>query len=127
MKQLLPAALALVLLPLVALADPIEGIWQTESQGGSYAHIAFGPCGAKICGTIMRTFNASGEYLSDDKGKPMVRDMVPDGSGGYSGGQIWEPSTGKTYQAKMTLSGSTLNVSACIGPICKKQTWRKTN
>jgi uncharacterized protein (DUF2147 family) len=47
--------------------------------------------------------------------------------GAYKGGKIWHPSTGKTFKSKMALSGNTLKVSGCVGPICRKQTWSRVN
>ena len=106
-----------------AAADPVEGIWKTEVDDGAYAHIRMTECGPNICGTILRTFNASGEYQSERIGRRLVWDMQPMGDGSYRNGRIWQPSTDKIYRSKMKLSGDRLKVSGCIGPICKKQTW----
>jgi uncharacterized protein (DUF2147 family) len=111
----------------VAMADPVLGTWQTEVDDGAYAHITMAPCGAAICGTISRTFSASGEYQASTIGKPLVWDMQPDGAGGYGKGRIWQPSTDKVYRSKMALAGNVLNVSGCVGPICKKQAWRRVD
>lgn len=120
------AALLLALAPVAAMAaDPVEGVWKTEPDDGAYALVTMAPCADRICGVISRTFNASGEYQSPNRGKPIVWDMKADGGGSYSGGKIWQPSTGKTYSSKMSLSGSTLTVSGCVGPICKKQNWTR--
>lgn len=126
MKTLAIAA-ALVMGATVATADPVKGTWKTQVDDGAYAHVTMSACGAKICGVISRTFNASGEYKSKNLGKRLVWDMVPSGGGSYKSGKIWQPSTGKTYKSKMALSGNTLKVSGCVGPICKKQTWSRVN
>jgi len=110
-----------------ALADPAVGTWKTQVDDGAYAHVTIAQCGAALCGTIARTFKDSGEYKSGNIGKKLVWDMQPAGSGAYDGGKVWQPSTGKTYRSKMALSGNTLNVSGCVGPICKKQTWSRVN
>lgn len=104
-------------------ADPVEGIWQTQVDDGAYAHVQIAPCGQTICGTIARTFKAGGEYKSENLGKPIVWDMVPQGGGAYKQGKIWQPSSGKIYNSKMSLEGDHLKVSGCVGPICKGQTW----
>lgn len=114
---------ALALTAGAALADPVEGIWKTQVDDGAYAHVAIKPCGAQFCGIIVRTFNSSGEYKSANIGKKLVWDMTAEGGGKYSGGKIWQPSTDKVYRSKMDLSGNTLKVAGCVGPICKKQTW----
>ncbi|WGW02221.1 DUF2147 domain-containing protein [Tropicibacter oceani] len=126
MKTRLLAA-ALVALAGMAHADPVEGIWKTQVDDGAYAHVTIAPCGAAICGVIARTFNSSGEYKSENIGKKLVWDMQAAGSGNYKGGKIWQPSTGKVFSSKMALSGNTLKVSGCVGPICKKQTWSRVN
>ncbi|SEQ81831.1 DUF2147 domain-containing protein [Thalassovita taeanensis] len=108
-----------------ALADPVEGVWKTQVDDGAYAHVAIAPCGAKICGTITRTFNSGGEYKSGNIGKKLVWDMQANGKGHYASGKIWQPSSDKVYRSKMALSGDTLKVSGCIGPICKKQSWNR--
>ena len=125
--KILAIAAAIALSATAALADPVEGMWKTEVDDGAYAHVAIAPCGAKLCGTIARTFNASGEYASPNIGKPIVWDMVAKGDGAYGDGKIWQPSTDKIYRSKMALSGNTLKVSGCVGPICKGQSWSRAN
>ena len=78
MKRIIAAA-ALVLTAGVAHADPIEGIWKTQPDDGAYAHVRIQPCGGAFCGTIIRTFNSSGEYKSENIGKQLVRNMAPAG------------------------------------------------
>lgn len=51
--------------------------------------------------------------------------MQAKGGGAYSGGKIWQPSSGKVYKSKMSMKGNVLNVSGCVGPICKKQVWTR--
>ncbi len=126
MKKLIAATcVALGMTGAAWAADPAVGTWQTQVDDGAYAYIKMVPCGAAICGNITRTFNATGEYKSANIGKPLVWDMTPEGGGNYGSGKIWQPSKDKVYKSKMTLSGDTLNVSGCFGPICKKQTWSR--
>ncbi|SLN14910.1 hypothetical protein PSA7680_00375 [Pseudoruegeria aquimaris] len=125
MKKFALSAAVLIGLAGAAFADDVEGVWKTEVDDGSYAHISIAPCGAKFCGVISRTFNAEGEYKSGNIGKQLVWDMEAAGNGKYRNGKIWQPSTGKTYKSKMDLSGNTLKVAGCVGPICKKQTWTR--
>ncbi|KAA2312053.1 DUF2147 domain-containing protein [Pseudooceanicola sediminis] len=119
------AAAVIALTAGAALADPVEGIWQTQVDDGAYALVTIAPCGPAFCGVISRTFNDGGEYDSENKGKPLVWDMMAAGGGDYRDGKIWQPSTGKVYRSKMALEGDLLKVSGCIGPICKKQTWAR--
>lgn len=126
MKHMMIAAMMTVLGG-AAFADPVAGTWQTEVDDGAYAHIAMKPCGANICGTIAEAFDANGPIASDNIGKQLVWDMEPEGDGSYGSGKIWQPSTDKVFRSKMSLSGNTLNVSGCVGPFCKKQTWTRVN
>lgn len=123
MKKSLIAALCLLATP--ALADPALGVWKTQVDDGAYAYVNMTQCGEKLCGAISRTFNADGEYKSANLGKALVWDMEPKGSGSYNSGKIWQPSTGKVFKSKMMLDGDVLNVSGCVGPICKKQVWTR--
>lgn len=116
---------ALVLVAGTAFADPVAGVWKTQEDDGAYAHVTMAPCGKKICGTITKAFRGGAPIKTDNVGKRIVWDMVPDGKGSYSSGKIWQPSTGKTYSSKMSLSGNSLKVSGCVGPFCKKQTWSR--
>lgn len=125
MKPLLMAAVLAWGAGVAQAADPVLGTWKTQVDDGAYAHVNISACGDKICGVIARTFNDSGEYKSPNIGKRLVWDMAPGDNGTYAGGRIWQPSTGKEYKSKMALSDTTLNVSGCFGPICKKQVWSR--
>jgi len=127
MKTILIAGLAVLGFAGAAIADPVEGTWKTQVDDGAYAYVKVSPCGGALCGTIARTFNQTGEYKSENLGKKLVWDMKPAGGGVYKDGQIWQPSTDKTFRSKMALSGNTLKVSGCVGPICKKQTWSRVD
>lgn len=124
-RILISAALALSLVG-TAHADPAEGVWQTQVDDNRYAHVKMAPCGAAICGTIVKTFLDGADYKSPNLGKKLVRDMSPSGSGKYEG-KVWRPSNGKIYIGKMQVSGNTLKLSGCVagGLICSKQTWSR--
>jgi len=120
------AAAALVLWGGAALADPLEGMWQTEVDDGSYAHIKIAPCGAALCGVIAHTFKDGAEYKSENLGKELVIDMVPQGGGNYEG-SVWRPSNNKIYYGTIALNGDSLRLSGCVmgGLICAKQSWQR--
>lgn len=126
MKTITLAAAVLALWAGAAAADPALGTWKTQVDDGAYAHVTMAPCGKAVCGTIARTFNASGEYKSPNLGKTLVIDMVPNGGGAYSG-KVWRPSNDKVYIGKMTLSGDTIALKGCVagGLICSSQTWTR--
>ncbi|NNE51568.1 MAG: DUF2147 domain-containing protein [Sulfitobacter sp.] len=129
MKKTLTAAFLSVFAAGAALAaDPAVGTWKTQVDDGAYAHVKIVPCGTKVCGTIARTFNGSGEYQSENIGKQLVRDMSPKGDGTYQG-KVWRPSNDKIYIGKMSVNGNSLKLSGCVagGLICSKQTWQRVN
>ncbi|CTQ48838.1 DUF2147 domain-containing protein [Jannaschia donghaensis] len=126
MKRFLFTLVASLGLATIASADPIEGVWQTEVDDGSYAHVTVAPCGGNYCGTISKTFNASGEYQSPNLGKQIVRNMAAQGGGEYEG-QVWRPSNDKVYLGKIALSGNQMALRGCVagGLICARQNWVK--
>ena len=130
MRKLAFAA-ALSLLAAPALADPVEGTWQTRpDDNGNFGHVRIAACGAKFCGTLVRAFNGEGQPIgSPNIGRQIVWDMEPQGNGQYGNGKIWAPDRDKTYRARMELSGNTLSVSGCVlgGAICRSQQWTRAN
>lgn len=115
-----------------ALADPVEGMWQTAvDDNGDFGHIRIEPCGERLCGTLIRSYNSAGEQIeSPNVGRQIVWDMVPQGGGDYGRGKIWAPDRDKTYRSRMHLEGDRLSVSGCIlgGAICRDGgTWRRVN
>lgn len=124
-KTILAVALSLVANTVYA-ADPIEGLWKTQPDDGSYGHILIEPCGSNFCGIIYKTFNSDGEYQSENLGKMMVIDMEPQGNGEYHG-EVWRPSNNKVYVGKISLSGDQMDLRGCIlgGLLCSKQEWKR--
>jgi uncharacterized protein (DUF2147 family) len=118
---------ALAFLGSAACADPIEGVWQTEVDDGAYAHITIAPCAAAFCGVISQSFKEDGSaFASENIGKTIVIDMIPQGEGDYEG-SVFRPSNGKTYYGTIALSGDKLKLSGCVagGLICSKQNWAR--
>ncbi|MFZ2752799.1 MAG: DUF2147 domain-containing protein [Lysobacteraceae bacterium] len=97
-----------------------------EAKGGTYA--------AKVLDTLFAPNAVCTDCKGDKKGKP-IKGMVimwgqkPNGDGTFSGGSVLKLSNGKTYSSKAELqaNGSKLQVSGCLGPICKHQTWTRDN
>lgn len=125
MKTLLTAAV-LSLLPLAALADPIEGLWQTQADEGAFAFVKVVPCGPAFCGTIVKTFKGKDEYKSPNIGKQIVIGMTPNGEGSYKG-KVLRPADNKIYNGKAKVSGNAMSLAGCVagGLICKSQTWTR--
>ena len=127
MKSILKTAAALIALASPALADPAEGIWQTEVDDGAFAYVTISSCGAAYCGTISRTFQNGGtEYQSENIGRQIVINMAPTGNGNDEG-QVWRPSNNKTYVGKMSVSGNSLTLKGCVagGLLCASQGWAR--
>lgn len=129
-KTILAVGLAVGFAAPALAGDPVEGIWKTEVDDGSYAYIDMGPCASdasKICGIIARTFKSDGEYESENKGKMLVINMEPQGGGLYKG-KVWRPSNDKIYIGKMEMDGNNkLALSGCVlgGLICAAQNWTR--
>lgn len=127
---------ALVLAAGQALAaTSAVGTWYTQ---GKAAKVRIAPCGQKLCGTIawIDTGGAPASSIKDDAnpnpalrsrpivGLMMMRDFSPAGPGRWTGGKIYDPNSGKTYDSKMSLSANGgLKVEGCITVICLAQAW----
>ncbi|MFP1643219.1 DUF2147 domain-containing protein [Pontitalea aquivivens] len=109
-----------------AVAEPIEGLWQTQADDGAYAHVRIAPCGANYCGVIARSFRDGAEYPSPNVGRQIVIDMAPKGGGKYEG-KVWRPANDKIYTGKIALSGKRMKLSGCVagGLLCKSQDWTR--
>lgn len=125
MKTTILAA-AFALAATAAAADPIEGLWQTQPDEGSFAHVQISKCGGAYCGTITRTFKGKSEYKSPNIGMQIVKNMAPQGGGKYKG-KVLRPADGKTYNGKAEVSGDRMKLAGCVagGLICKSQSWAR--
>ncbi|SNR25850.1 DUF2147 domain-containing protein [Paracoccus sediminis] len=123
MRHIIAAAI-LALAGTAAAADPIEGVWQTQPDEGSFAHVVISPCGGAFCGTISRTFQGTAEFQSPNLGRQIVIDMAPQGGGNYAG-RVWRPANDRIYIGKASVQGDRMSLSGCVagGLICKSQTW----
>jgi uncharacterized protein (DUF2147 family) len=118
-------------------ADPIEGEWLTPT-GGSKVRI--GPCPNKpdlMCGVV--------SWLPADKAKDLdshnpnaalrnrpilgvttVSNFKQAAPGRWTGGKLYDPSTGKTYNGKISANpDGTLKVEGCVLMVCQAQTWKR--
>jgi len=134
---LLAAGLALAAAPAFA-ADPVEGEWFTV---GATAKVRIGPCPGKadrMCGVIAWLKNPADAKATDSKnpdarlksrtllGLPMIRDFKQAAPGRWTGGKIYDPGSGKTYDSKIGVSpDGTLKVEGCVLVVCQAQTWRR--
>lgn len=121
---------ALMLLAAPVLADPAEGVWKTRpDDNGNFGHVRVAPCGDRICGVLIKAFDATGaEVESPNVGRQIIWDMVPQGDGSYADGQVYAPDRDKTYNSKMQLNGDKLGVKGCVLGICRDGgSWTRVN
>ncbi|TAJ72363.1 MAG: DUF2147 domain-containing protein [Phenylobacterium sp.] len=134
---ILAAGLALAAAPALA-ADPVEGEWLTQS---GTAKVRIGPCPGKadrMCGAISWLKNPADSKALDSNnpdpklktrtilGLPMIRDFKQAAPGRWTGGKIYDPNSGKTYDSKIAVGANgTLKVEGCVLMICQAQTWRR--
>ena len=133
----LALALGLTLAAAPALAaDPVEGEWLTQDKSGK---VRVAPCPGKtdrMCGVT--TFVKDPTKIQDLKnpdpalrtrpllGQQVIRDFKPAAPGRWTGGKIYDPKTGKTYDSKISANpDGSLKVQGCILMICQAQTWTR--
>jgi uncharacterized protein (DUF2147 family) len=122
--------LILLVAALYASAPTFSGDWLTADQS---AVVRIGPCGASLCGHIVRVL-ASGAPGSDvnnpDRalrsrplaGVAVLSGFTPAGSGGHA----YDPKTGHSYRASLHLNANgTLRVTGCVAIICQSQVWTR--
>lgn len=119
-----------------ALANDLHGTrWVTANGSGIIQIVA---CGTKTCGRIVgpgprADRNAPTTDTKNPNPNLRSRSIVglsilsgftaqPDGK--FTGGQIYDPTEGKTYRSEFRLKkDGKLEVKGCVGPICVGQTW----
>ena len=133
-RLILAATLALAAGPALA-ADPVEGEWLPP---GASAKVRIAPCAARpdrMCGLVswLKTADAKDASNPDPAlrsrpivGIPMIRDFKPAGAGSWTGGKIYDPGSGKTYDSRMRINpDGTLRVEGCVLVVCQAQTWKR--
>ncbi len=129
MKKIAISAMALLFSAGVAMADPLEGMWRTTADdNGNSGLIKVAPCGAQLCGTLIKSYDATGaETESDNIGRNIISETVAQGDGAYTG-MVYSPDRDKTYKSKLQMTGNTLKVRGCVAFICRDGgTWQKVN
>ena len=117
------ALLAMGTVAAVAQGAEPTGTWLREN-GESRVRIA--KCGTALCGTV--SWLKSPETSKSKVGQRVFFDMTPDGAGKWAG-KAFNPEDGKTYDGKMSISGSTLTTAGCVagGFICRSVSWKKAD
>jgi uncharacterized protein (DUF2147 family) len=134
-------AVGLVLAHEARAADPVFGVWLTQAKDGT---VRIAPCAAnpaETCGVVLSGKGPKGEdarTLTDIKnpepslrahpivGLQVITGFRRDGGGGWTGGRIYEPQTGRTFKARMASGGpNTLKVAGCVLFFCRAETWTR--
>lgn len=134
----LAAALAFTAAPAFA-ADPVEGEWLTQSGSGK---VKIAPCAGHpdhMCGVIVWLKDPADAVAKDTHnpdpaqrsrtilGLPMIWGFKQAAPGRWTGGRIYDPGAGKTYDSKIAVApNGTLKVEGCILVICQAQTWKRS-
>ncbi|MEO1638074.1 MAG: DUF2147 domain-containing protein [Pseudomonadota bacterium] len=120
MKKLALAAAAVLAMTGAAYAEPLLGTWQTSrDDNGNFGHIEVAPCGAALCGTLVRSYDANNNQMdSENIGIQIISETVAQGGGEYRG-KVFSPDRGRTYNSRLRLTGNQLAVSGCVFGICR--------
>jgi uncharacterized protein (DUF2147 family) len=134
------AALAVALLLSAApawAADPIEGEWLTP-DGGSKVRIAACPDKPEqMCGVVSWLPAAQAKDLDARNpdaslrsrpilGVPTIMGFKQAAPGKWTGGKLYDPASGKTYNGKLSANpNGTLKVEGCVLMVCQAQTWKR--
>lgn len=131
MRRLMLAGAASLLT--AAAPAPIVGQWVTSDRA---ALVQVGPCGAALCGRIVRVLKVDPTKPTTDTNNPdpalrrrpivgmaFLTGFVSDGAAWN--GRIYDPRNGRTYRSVVTREGATLKVKGCFGPFCRTQVWTR--
>ena len=120
MRTLLLSA-AMAILAGTAMAEPLVGTWRTANDdNGNSGLIQVKACGAALCGTLIKSFDAAGKQMeSPNVGRKIIWDTVAAGDGEYRG-MVYSPDRDAEYKSRLVLTGDKLSVSGCRIGICRE-------
>lgn len=112
------------------------GVWLTPDDHGQ---IEVYPCGSRLCGRILTSDKLrANPGLKDEanknpalRGRPLKGLVIMTGFAGgparWTGGAIYRPQDGGTYQGTMDLVGAgALKLKGCVvAPLCQTQEWKR--
>jgi len=129
--MLAAAAALLAAVGAAAAPAPVAGRWLTL-EGKAIVEIA--PCGAQLCGRIVKVLKPrpGGPSVDANNPDPAKRSRPIEGiailsnfspAGDRWKGQIYDPESGRTYRSELTRNAGTLHVKGCWSFFCKTQDW----
>jgi uncharacterized protein (DUF2147 family) len=118
-----------------AAASDVAGDWVTADRS---ALVRIAPCGSQTCGTVVRVIARGPNVPRNDvnnpdrakRSRPLVGLRVLTGFAaaktGWAGGRAYDPKSGRTYKAKLSLNrDGSLAVTGCVLFVCKTQRWTR--
>ncbi|MDB5452589.1 MAG: hypothetical protein JWO33_1167 [Caulobacteraceae bacterium] len=133
------ALIGLTLAGAAQAAEParaaVLGSWRTNTDAGV---VEIRPCGQTICGALRTSEKIKADpQLPDRRNKdPRKRQRPLQGltiltgfnpsADGWTGGEIYDPESGSTYDAALKVVNGTLVVKGCLAPLlCRSERWRR--
>ncbi len=109
-----------------AFADKAEGLWLTgPDKKGQVGHIRMSRCGDALCGKVLKAFDKNGKSVQTrNVGKQVIWGVKPTGDSDYAG-TMYVSTFDKNVKGRFLVSGRSMVVKGCLGPVCQSQTWKK--
>lgn len=139
MKTISLAVLGLLATTGFAFAADPSGTWRLDN---GKITVKVRQCGGEVCANIVElkepTYKDGTAKIDKYNKNPALRkrplmglavlsNMKPTGDGTWAG-NIYNADDGRTYNATMTMSGSTMKLKGCVaGIFCKTNTFKKVN
>ncbi|WP_208354476.1 DUF2147 domain-containing protein [Pseudaestuariivita rosea] len=110
--------------------DP-SGLWRlhkSSTNGVDHLNVQFARCGNAYCATIAQAIGTDGRPVAGYPhiGKTIIRNMVHQGSGEFTGGTIWDPRRDRRFDLTFRMNGNRIRAEACANALlCRKFRWQK--
>jgi len=131
------ASLLIAALAAGATTSPVEGDWLTVDKT---AIVRIAPCGAQMCGNVLRVLARGPNVPRTDirnpdarlrsrplVGLPVLTGFSREGSE-WTGGRAYDANTGRSYKAKLTPNrDGSLTVTGCVLILCRSQRWTRAH
>ena len=118
-----------------ALAASVEGQWLTDDRKGV---VEIAPCGASVCGRIVRVLDRGPHVPATDvrnpdrrlRSRPIIGLLTLSGfvrsGAAWTGGRAYDPKSGKSYRASLQLNpDGSLRLTGCVFVICDSRRWTR--
>jgi uncharacterized protein (DUF2147 family) len=120
---------------LAASPATVTGDWINQDHS---ALVRIAPCGAQLCGTVVRVLARGRGVPTTDvnnsdprlRSRPLVGLRVLSGftqaGTRWEGGRAYDPKSGNSYRARLEPSrDGTLTVTGCVLFVCRSQAWTR--